>query len=124
MHKFPQTESPASLLANEQASRHWDSTACAFSLIDLSSLFLGRKRSKQVTLVSTILSAPPVGEGLREKRAERECVIGLRTCAGKDSPWWEGRGRFSCSVRVEHVLANLLYQFLIRQAVEAVDGQV
>lgn len=75
--------------------------------------------------MSTNLSAPPVGEGLREKRAERECVVGLRACAGsgRDSPW-EGRGRFSCSVWAEHVLANLLYQFLIRQAVEAVDGQV
>lgn len=79
-----------------------------------------------MTLVSTILSAPPMGEGLREKRAERECVVGLRARAGsgRDSPWWEGRGRFSCSVRAEHVLANFLYQFLIRQAVEAVDGQV
>lgn len=76
--------------------------------------------------MSINLSAPPVGEGLREKRAERECVVGLRACvgSGRDSPWWEGRGRFSCSVWAEHVLANLLYQFLIRQAVEAVDGQV
>lgn len=79
-----------------------------------------------MTLVSTILSAPPVGEGLREKKS-REGVCrwpqSLRG-SGRDSPWWEGRGRFSCSVWAEHVLANLLYQFLIRQAVEAVDRQV
>lgn len=36
-----------------------------------------------MTLVSTILSAPPVGEGLREKRAERECAAGLRACEGQ-----------------------------------------
>lgn len=80
MHKFPKTASPASQLADEQASRHRDSTACAFSLIDLSSLFLGRERSRQVTLVSTILSAPSVGEGLREESREGS-VIGLRACS-------------------------------------------
>lgn len=75
----------------------------------------------------TVLSAPPVEEGLRDRRAERECDAGLRACAGsgRGSPWWEGRGRLvSCSFRTEHVLADLLYQLLVRQAVEAVDRQV
>lgn len=78
-----------------------------------------------MSLVFTILSAPPVGEGLRDRRAERECdEASACTGSGRASPW-EVRGRLvSCSVWAEPVLADLLYQLLIRQAIEAVDRQV
>lgn len=99
----------------------------SFPLDPLLLSFPWRKRSRQVSLVSTTLSAPLVGEELRDRRAERECDAGLRARAGsgRSSPQWGGRGRLvSCSVWAGHVLADLLYQLLVRQAVEAVDGQV
>lgn len=88
----PQTESPASWPVSEQAGGQVSKRAGTLTARSLCfplgfgsicySLLLRRERSRQVSLVSTTLSARPVGKGSRDKRAERECDAGLRARAG------------------------------------------
>lgn len=71
----PQTESPASWPVSEQAGGQVSKRAGTLTARSLCfplgfgsifySFLLRRERSRQVSLVSTTLSAPPVGEGLK-----------------------------------------------------------
>lgn len=78
----PQTESLASWQASKRADTVTAQSVLSFPLDPLLLPFPWRKRSRQVSLESNTLSAPSVGEELRDRRAERECDAGLRARAG------------------------------------------